>query len=223
MLFRSDGGTKEAVGAPVNIPDGTLSNVFTGLDERDPSGKLYTYMVDVVTVPGLYQKVDEDGTTEIPVNEDLKIHLRYIPPRITVTGTKNWVNGSALLRPAVELLLMQDGNLYGGSGDPKTIPAATAAGVATNTVEWTDLPKTQLDGTPYGYTVVETAAPANYTKAEAGQTVTNTYVPPMINNSNGDVTGEIEWVGGPDAKPAVTVTLKRKIDRDRKSVCRERV
>lgn len=212
QLYRiTNGGTKEAVGAPVNIPDGTLSNVFTGLDERDPSGKLYTYTVDVVTVPGLYQKVDEDGTTEIPVNEDLKIHLRYIPPRITVTGTKNWVNGSALLRPAVELLLMQDGNLYGGSGDPKTIPAATAAGVATNTVEWTDLPKTQLDGTPYGYTVVETAAPANYTKAEAGQTVTNTYVPPMINNSNGDVTGEIEWVGGPDAKPAVTVTLKRKI------------
>ena len=191
LYRRISGGADAAVGDVKNLPDGTLQVTWTGMPSTDPQGNPYIYTVKEVGTPTNYSK-SEVGIT---------VTNTYVPPKENITANKIWVGGPTP-RPAIAFQLYR--SVLGGAavavGDPKNL----ADGVIE--VTWNDMPKTDMNGNPYTYTVKEVGTPDNYTKSEVGLTVTNTYVPPTDN-----ITATKVWVGGPTPRPAITFQLYRSV------------
>ncbi|MCW6660255.1 Cna B-type domain-containing protein, partial [Aerococcaceae bacterium NML191292] len=106
----------------------------------------------------------------------------------TFTVTKNWVNGDANNRPAVQFQLKRDGVPY---GDLKTLDANSQDGA---TVVWENLPKYQEGTTtPSVYTaeelLLENYTPTTSEETEISVTITNTY----SNNETVALNGKKIW------------------------------
>jgi LPXTG-motif cell wall-anchored protein len=191
LYRRISGGVDEVVGGTKDLPDGTTEVTWIGLPKTDPQGNLYIYIVKEVGTPTNYSK-SEVGLT---------VTNTYVPPKEDITANKVWVGGPTP-RPTIAFQLYR--SVLGGEvvavGDPKNL----VDGVIE--VTWNDMPKTDMNGNPYTYTVREVVTPTNYTKNESGLTVTNTYVPPT-----GDITANKVWVGGPSPKPTITFQLYRSV------------
>ena len=170
------------VGETAELLSGTTSFTWNNLYKTDADGVDYVYTVKEVGEPENYTKV-EDGLT---------VTNTYVSPKIDVTGTKIW-DGGPEAKPTIKLELYQ--------GETKVGETAELLS-GTTSFTWNNLDKTDADGVDYVYTVKEVGVPENYTKAEAGLTVTNTYVSPKI-----DVTGTKIWVGGEEFDPEAVFTL----------------
>ncbi len=175
-----------ALGSPVDLASGTTTYTWTGLDKTTSAGVPYAYTVDEVATPANYTRMNPDALT---------VTNTYVPPQISVTGTKNWVNGPAT-KPTIQLQLYRNAVAF---GDPVTLASGTT------TYTWTGLDATNINGVPYTYTVDEVATPTNYTRSNPDAlTVTNTYVPPTTS-----ITGTKIWVNGPSPKPDIQLQLYR--------------
>jgi len=176
-LYRSiDGGvTVEEVPesqAPIkDLPDGTTSVTWDGLEETDTAGNAYTFSV---------KEVDAAGNDFTPANYSksgegtLAITNTYNSPETDgdIIGTKEWVNGSADDRPEVKFELWRKN---GTAGDGEKVVDAKAVDATTNEVNFGKQLKTDINGVEYEYYVLEPTVPANYEKIESGLTVTNFY------------------------------------------------
>ena len=99
---------------------------------------------------------------------------RYIPETTNVTGYKQWVGGQYFndgKRPDIQLQLYRDGIAH---LDPVTL---TGGATPQLSYTWENVPKTDINGNVYTYSVDEVKTPDNYTKtkSEDGLTVINTY------------------------------------------------
>lgn len=178
----------KAYGDPVELTNGTESYTWKDLDATDIDGNEYTYTVDEVNTPTNYAKTNSaDGLT---------VTNTYVIPKINITGTKKWVNGSEE-RPTIELQLFQNGVAY---GDPVELTSGNTS------YTWENLDATDINGNPHKYTVNEVKVPTNYNSSvsEDGLTITNTYVIPKT-----EVKGTKVWVGGPKEKPTIQMQLKQ--------------
>ncbi|MCW6661548.1 Cna B-type domain-containing protein, partial [Aerococcaceae bacterium NML201209] len=106
----------------------------------------------------------------------------------TFTVTKNWVNGDANNRPAVQFQLKRDGVPY---GDVKTLDANAQDGA---TVVWENLPKYQDGTTTLSVYTAEELLLEDYTptiseETETSVTITNTY----SNNETVSLNGKKIW------------------------------
>ena len=190
--------------AIMELPDGTLSVTWTGIDAQTTAGIPYTFYVKEVDAagndftPALYTKLEAG----------LKVTNTYvIPTDGKATAIKVWVNGPSP-RPTVWFKLFR--NIAGGV--PVPVPGAEIKELADGTlsVTWENLERTDFDGNVYIFSVKEVDAagndftPEHYTKLEEALTVTNTYVSPK-----GDVTMFKIWKGGPTVKPTIRLQLYR--------------
>ena len=99
---------------------------------------------------------------------------RYIPETTNVTGYKQWVGGQYFndgKRPDIQLQLYRDGIAH---LDPVTL---TGGATPQLSYTWENVPKTDINGNVYTYSVDEVKTPDNYTKtkSEDGLTVISTY------------------------------------------------
>ncbi len=180
QLYQND----VAHGASVSLANGITSYTWNNLDATDTSGTAYVYTVKEVSAPENYT-MSQQGNT---------ITNTYVSPKIDVTANKVWVGGPTE-RPTVQLQLYRNDVALGTAVN---LPSGTTS------YTWTNLDKTDEQGSDYTYTVREPTTPPNYTKEERGLTVTNTYVSPKI-----DITAKKEWVDGPSSRPDVEFQLYR--------------
>ncbi len=190
-LYRNiEGGTvEEVLGAAIlPLPNGTTSVTWTGLAKTDIDGNVYTFSV---------KEVDADGNDFTPANYTksgegtLEITNTYVPPTNgTAEATKEWVGGPTP-RPTVWFKLYR--KIAGGDLEevPETEAPIKALVDGVLSVTWNSLTETDNNGNLYTFSVKEglmagdpavwqEGPPANYTKAENGLNVTNTYVSPII-------------------------------------------
>ena len=154
----------EAYGDPVTLNGSeNWTYTWTDLPKTDVSGKEYDYSVDEVDVPDGYE-VLIDGNM---------ITNTFIIEKTEYTVNKVWVNGPET-KPEIQVQLLQNGEAY---GEPVTLN-----GSGNWTHSWTDLPKTDVLGNEYDYSVEEVQVPEGYEVSIAGNTITNTFVPPVEPN-----------------------------------------
>lgn len=185
--------------------------------EKDANGKTYAFTIEEAAVADYVSTVD-------PAADPISVTNTYKSPLVNgngqVTGNVVWVGGSPADRKDVELKLYRK---IGPAGVPELVPnsAVTLAANAAGTHNWQhtwgdDLPERDpATGTPYIYFTDETTVPDPWTKVDNATdlnpiadnttlTVTNYYVAPP-----GTINAKKVWLGGPDPKPAVTLTLYR--------------
>lgn len=211
-----DGGTAPAaarVARAANADTGENTSTSSGLVTQFPysltTGEdgtvtatlpLGSYKVVETAAPEGYVADPTPQTVEIVEDEEAVLEFVNTYAPISVTAKKVWENGPAT-HPSIQLQLYRDGVAQGS-------PVTLANGTTTYT--WSNLDKTDAQGTEYNYTVDEVAAPENYTKkVEAGDTehsfvITNSYVSPKI-----EVTGTKKWVDGPAKHPDIQLQLLR--------------
>lgn len=193
-------------------------HAFNDLDEREQTtGQPYVYYADESATTDQWTKVkSEADQTPIQTNETLIITNKYVPKAGEISGRKIWVNGANADKTSVELRLYRKtaGTPFAQVGDPKTV--TTDAPTAT----WQDMQEKDTDGNPYTYIVDETlnvydVAQGKWVKVKAdgvtetadqndSLTVRNKFVTKTM-----PVTGDLTFVNGPAAKPAVTMHLYR--------------
>lgn len=160
-----------AYGNPITLTDPNLSYTWPKVPLKDSLGKEYVYTVVEVTDLKDYNK----NETGLVVTNTYRT--------VDKTATKTWVGVPAgYVIPEIKLQLNQDGKPFGD-------PVVLASG--TTTYEWKDLPDVKPDGTPFVYTVTEVTELKDFTKVEAGLTVTNTY-------KTVSKTANKAWVSVPD-------------------------
>ena len=189
-LYRNiDGETPTPVdGAEIKkLDNGTTKVEWSNLElyKELGNGKTAKYIYSV-------KEVDRDGKSYVPVNyekteDGLTVTNSYVTPKIDITGTKVWENGS---KPSVELQLFRDGKAL--DRDEYTI-SLDGSEETPWTHTWTGLDKTDINGKAYKYTVDEVKVPDNYEKvvSEDGLTVTNKFVSPKV-----DIPVEKVWNDG---------------------------
>ena len=189
-LYRNiDGETPTPVdGAEIKKLDNSTTKVeWSNLElyKELGNGKTAKYIYSV-------KEVDRDGKSYVPVNyekteDGLTVTNSYVTPKIDITGTKVWENGS---KPSVELQLFRDGKAL--DRDEYTI-SLDGSEETPWTHTWTGLDKTDINGKAYKYTVDEVKVPDNYEKvvSEDGLTVTNKFVSPKV-----DIPVEKVWNDG---------------------------
>jgi len=200
----------------------TYTYKWENLVSRDSNGNLYTFTVEE---PG----VDTDGymTTldgskyKVSYDEQLKdvTNTYQIPKDKDVTATKEWIDGPNS-RPNIWFKLQRripggvwedvPGATLGTYAEIKKVPAAPAE----LSVTWEDQDRTNFNGIPWQYTVLEgtlegdvftEGAPANYElSGQDTLDLTNTYVIPKDT-----VVAKKQWVNGPAQKPTVWFKLQR--------------
>mgnify|MGYP002737337310 FL=1 len=171
------------------------SYVWTDLDKTDEFGVDYKYTVDEVSFPENYDK-GIDGFT---------ITNRYRTPFIGIQIEKEWVGGPED-KPDIEVQLYRNGEPH---GEPLVLPIIVSPEAdPVWKAGWLGLEETDVNGNEYVYTISEVSAPENYTnqviETEDGYKIINTYVSPKR-----DITVTKEWIGGPEVKPDVEITLLR--------------
>ncbi len=188
-----------ADGAEEPVPDQTVTlnaeNNWTGVFENlkgytdeDPPNPI-TYTVKEMHPADGEADPLENYTTSITGSvtagniQGFEITNTYVIPTGEINAEKIWVEGELTVRPTVYFRLFRQ---IGANGTPEPVPAEQAAimplPAGTTTVTWETVALTNEDGEPYIFTVRETdetgedAIPENYSKAESGLTVTNTYI-----------------------------------------------
>ena len=114
------------------------------MDKTNGSGVDYTFTV---------KEVDASGNDFTPANyikseNGLKVINTYASPKIDVTGTKEWVNGTAA-RPDVWFKLYRQI----GSGTPVAVPGVSDLKIpatAPFTVKWVGVDQNDQDGATLG-------------------------------------------------------------------------
>jgi LPXTG-motif cell wall-anchored protein/uncharacterized repeat protein (TIGR02543 family) len=193
LLKRSVGMKHQYVKATATI-SGTAPNFqykWEGLDKYSPEGHEYVYSVEEEGVKD--GKIAINGRVYEVTQEGNVITNTYVSDKISVTGTKVWIDGPKD-RPEIELQLYRNGEAFGKA---ITLKDATS-------YEWMDLDKADEHGVDYTYTVDEVKVPENYVKTVEGMTVTNRYVSPV-----GYISITKKWVGGPEEKPVIKLQLYR--------------
>ena len=179
---------------------------ISGLPERDKEGNVINYTLEEVEVP-FYESettVDSDG--------NINITNTFVADKVTVQGTKTWVNDNENVRPDnITLVLKADGVEVKGA-----VPTWTKSGDKW-TYKFENLDKytyTKEGGVvsrkPIEYTVTENDVPLGYTAvvdkvSETEINITNTFVSDKVT-----VQGTKTWVNdNEDVRPDnITLILK---------------
>lgn len=179
--------------------DNNWSNTWS-VPKTTDNGVVYTYSLEEVEVEGYLTAVTNEGLNYVITNT-------YQIPRTDVTATKTWVNGPET-KPTVWFQLWRQV----GEAEASIVPDAEIKELATGleSVTWTNIDKTDIDGNEYTFSVKEVDAsgndftPTNYSKREAGLNVTNTYVVPTA-----DIVVIKKWVDQFTNHPEIEVDLLR--------------
>ena len=170
---------------------------FSDLDKYDAEGYEYTYTVEEAEIEGYTTKVSDDG---------LSFTNTIAQEKVTVTGTKTWVDGGKEHNNATEITLTLKRTSAKDGSAAETVTATPAW--TENTYTFSDLDKYDAEGYEYTYTVEE-APISGYTTTVSsdGLNFTNTITQIKIN-----IEGTKTWVdGGKEHNNAteITLTLKR--------------
>lgn len=162
---------------------------FTNLEAYDAAGNEYTYFAREVGT-GDYDVHYQDATT----GNAFSTVITNVA-QTGVTGTKTWKDNSNKYntRPSVDEMVL---TLYCSvNGEkPKEVENVTPEWSNTDSDQWTytykDLPKTDVNGNVYTYTVKETVSDGYELSKQDGYDLTNTLTGTV------EVSGTKTWVGG---------------------------
>lgn len=206
-----NGVEMDGPGAEVDLfpgMDGKAEHTWEGLAATDLAGNPYTYTVKETTILG------EGWSASYDESELIVTNTYTIPETGSATATKEWVNGPAN-RPTIWFKLFR--NIEDGAVEevPESQAPIKELVSGVESVEWTNLEKTDIDGNSYIFSVKEVDedgndwTPANYTKSGEGTLViTNEYVIP----TDGVAEATKEWVNGPETRPTIWLKLYRQIE-----------
>lgn len=210
QLWRTmEGGSEEVMidGKTLTLTltaDNGWQGSFTNLEAYDAAGKEYTYFAREVET-GDYDVHYQDATTG---NAFTTVITNVA--QTGVTGTKNWKdNGNQYgTRPSVDEMVLTLYRSVNG-GEPKEVENVKPEWSNTETDQWTytykDLPKTDVNGNVYTYTVEEVLPEDSVYECTAdGLNLTNTLTGTV------EVSGTKTWVGGQPAE--LQLTLSRGTD-----------
>ncbi|GAB7232782.1 Cna B-type domain-containing protein [Facklamia hominis] len=183
--------SREGWSDEVTLESGTLEHTWTDLLAYDEKGQFYQYRLEEVTPPEGYRSSVQGFTVTNEYIEKIKIKV-----------TKNWIGGESITKPDVTFVLKQNNveikRLTLNDGDTSFV--------------WTDLDKYDADGNLYQYTVEEVFTSDHFRQKDEivkdchGFTITNEYIVPKTS-----ITVNKVWVGGPKAKPTITLELLRRV------------
>lgn len=218
-----DVGTPELIsGSDVAVDAASFwKHTWSVEPNEQATGLRYRYWVDETAVPTDFTKVESRANqTPITDNNSLTVTNKYNAPAGTYIGSKIWDGGPESKRGDITITLYrkpqggtgQEAVTTDQGGNPITNPVLLAANTAAThnwQVTWTNLAVNNPTGTPYEYWIEESAAPANFTEVVDSDpmTVTNKYVQPLY-NGDGNVTGNVEWIGGAALLNGITVDLQ---------------
>jgi uncharacterized repeat protein (TIGR01451 family) len=170
---------------------------------------LRTYYLKEEKAPVGYIKLDDE--TEIVVDEKydgnnaniVKLKVKNTKIKTEVTVVKTWVGGPTT-HPTVKLTLYR--HIEGGAKEAAGESVTLENGITSYT--WTDLDKTDMNGSEYIYTVDEENVPNGYVKSIQvnGNIVTITN---RFEFKKTDITAEKVWDGGSSLKPTIKLQLFR--------------
>jgi len=176
-----------AVVASQNVTGPDWQYSFTGLPEFDNSGDPVNYTVDEITPSGYESAVS--GTT-----------ITNTLDGISVSGQKEWAGDDNMTGIRPDSVTVQ---LTGKANGSVVVTASKSVSSPWSFV-FDNLPQYDKDGSQIAYTVDE-VAPAGYSKAVSGTTITNTL-------ETTSVSGQKQWAGDENTtniRPdSVTVRLK---------------
>ncbi|MGI6612035.1 MAG: Cna B-type domain-containing protein [Candidatus Nanosyncoccaceae bacterium] len=180
-------------------------HTFTNLRQYNRNGSPIKYTIVETKIDGYADpEYSDNGEGIMIVNGSgaITVTNRYIPETTNVTGYKQWVGGQYFndgKRPDIQLQLYRDGIAH---LDPVTL---TGGATPQLSYTWENVPKTDINGNVYTYSVDEVKTPDNYTKtkSEDGLTVINTYGASLV-----EVIATKTWVNGP-APVAIEFQLYR--------------
>ncbi len=177
---------------------------FTNLEAYDAAGNEYTYFAREVET-GDYDVHYQDATT----GNAFSTVITNVA-QTGVTGTKTWKDNSNKYntRPSVDEMVLTLYRSVNGE-KPKKVENVKPEWSKTDSDQWTytykDLPKTDVNGNVYTYTVDEVLPEGSaYVCTEDGLNLTNTLTGKV------DVSGTKTWVGGEPAE--LQLTLSRSTD-----------
>lgn len=172
---------------------------FTNLEAYDAAGNEYTYFAREVET-GDYDVHYQDATT----GNAFSTVITNVA-QIGVTGTKTWKDNSNKYntRPSVDEMVLTLYRSVNGE-KPKKVEKVKPEWSKTDSDQWTytykDLPKTDVNGNVYTYTVDEVLPEGSaYVCTEDGLNLTNTLTGKV------DVSGTKTWVGGEPADLQLTL------------------
>lgn len=177
---------------------------FTNLEAYDAAGNEYTYFAREVET-GDYDAHYQDATT----GNAFSTVITNVA-QTGVTGTKTWKDNSNKYntRPSVDEMVLTLYRSVNGE-KPKKVENVTPEWSKTDSDQWTytykDLPKTDVNGNVYTYTVEEALPEGSaYVCTADGLNLTNTLTGKV------EVSGTKTWVGGQPAE--LQLTLSRSTD-----------
>ncbi|HHW93290.1 MAG TPA: leucine-rich repeat protein [Clostridiaceae bacterium] len=167
---------------------------WTNLPSTDDSGNCYFYSVFEGYINDLYEfvrQVPENyraETTVAPIQNaaGVEIGTEVIVTNtwqeMSFTATKTWSEDSPTIKPDIELVLRQDGELYNGTGEPKLLRDGESQ------VTWENLPvyyyknnNGVVEEHEHHYSVDEVNVPESYDKTLVSATeIFNDYNPVML-------------------------------------------
>ena len=162
---------------------------FTNLEAYDAAGNEYTYFAREVGT-GDYDVHYQDATT----GNAFSTVITNVA-QTGVTGTKTWKDNSNKYgtRPSVDEMVLTLYRSVNGE-KPKEVENVTLEWSNTDSDQWTytykDLPKTDVNGNVYTYTVKETVPDGYELSKQDGYNLTNTLTGTV------EVSGTKTWVGG---------------------------
>lgn len=176
---------------------------FTNLEAYDAAGNEYTYFAREVET-GDYDVHYQDATTD---NAFTTVITNVA--QTDVTGTKTWKDNSNKYntRPSADKMVL---TLYRSvnDGEPKEVENVKPEWSNTDSDQWTytykDLPKTDVNGNVYTYTVKETLPEGYELSKQDGFNLTNTLTGTV------EVSGTKTWIGGQPED--LELTLSRSTD-----------
>ncbi|MGX7108641.1 Cna B-type domain-containing protein [Facklamia miroungae] len=195
---------------PIALTEESTTSTYTwdGLPITTLDGKAITYSAKEVRVGGVLVENDVAGNYTVSyeklsdVSNSTKITNTYQSPELSIRGSKTWENDSAASRPAsIEVELLRNGQ----SLEPAVIEIVSADGTNnTWTYDFGNLPRTNIQGKDYEYSVRENNVPTNYEVSYSGYDIINTYV----GSTSVDITKT--WVDGSNAEGTrpTEITLK---------------
>ena len=166
------------------LPNGTTDYSFADLDKYAEDGHIYTYAVTENEVDGYESNQDGYNFTN-KINQE----------KITISGTKTWIDPDGTEHPEITINLIQDGKVI----DTRVLPNGTT------TYSFENLDKYAEDRHIYKYDVEEISVDG-YTYEKNGYNITNT-----IKQEKISVNGTKTWVDQEGATniqhPDITINL----------------
>lgn len=189
------------------VPDQTLkltkdnlTGTFTDLPAYDKEGKAYIYFAVETSTGDYLTSYDYSDADKTVITNTSKGEI---------SGTKTWEDNSDKYgtRPSVDKMVLTLYRSVNG-GEPNEVENVKPEWSNTETDQWTytykDLPKTDVNGNVYTYTVKETVPDGYELSKQDGYNLTNTLTGKV------EVSGTKTWVGGQPAD--LQLTLSRSTD-----------